>query len=151
MLVCYHLAARVDVELDGSAVVTYVERLPKEFSVSFAKAACRRDTDLLEYAGHNEMVHRQSLADDRDKGPVMKSLHPAPNLYFRGSNFMTPEVVRYGFTQFYAYELSTGRGIDRQPIFGVTVCNRETGENSPLSKVLQSRTDAERYVTMCLD
>ena len=29
-------------------VVAYVERLPKEFGVSFAKAACRRDTDLLD-------------------------------------------------------------------------------------------------------
>ena len=47
MLVCYHLAARVDVD-SMDPVVTYVERLPKEFSVSFAKAACRRDTDLLD-------------------------------------------------------------------------------------------------------
>ena len=46
MIVCYELAARVEEDM-MDAVVTYVERFPKEFSVSFAKAACRRDSDLL--------------------------------------------------------------------------------------------------------
>lgn len=46
MLVCYRLAAKV-AEEQMDAVVTYVERLPKEFSVTFAKAACRRDASLL--------------------------------------------------------------------------------------------------------
>jgi hypothetical protein len=46
MLVCFRLAAKVE-EAEMGAVVTYIERMPKEFSVTFAKAACRRDADLL--------------------------------------------------------------------------------------------------------
>ena len=46
MVVVYALAARVE-EDQMDPIVTYVERFPKEFSVSFAKAACRRDPDLL--------------------------------------------------------------------------------------------------------
>jgi len=46
MLVCYRLAAKVE-ESEMDPVVRYVERLPKEFSVTFAKAACRRDSELL--------------------------------------------------------------------------------------------------------
>ena len=46
MIVVYELAARVEEDM-MDPVVTYVERFPKEFSVSFAKAACRRDPDLL--------------------------------------------------------------------------------------------------------
>jgi hypothetical protein len=46
MIVVYELAARVEEDM-MDPVVTYVERFPKEFSVSFAKAACRREPDLL--------------------------------------------------------------------------------------------------------
>lgn len=46
MIVVYELAARVEEE-QMDPVVTYIERFPKEFSVSFAKAACRREPDLL--------------------------------------------------------------------------------------------------------
>jgi hypothetical protein len=46
MIVVYELAARVEEEM-MNPVVEYIERFPKEFSVSFAKAACRRDPDLL--------------------------------------------------------------------------------------------------------
>ena len=49
MIVVYELAARVE-ETMMDPVVEYVERFPKEFSVSFAKAACRRDPDLLNTA-----------------------------------------------------------------------------------------------------
>ncbi len=46
MLVCYRLAANVNVK-DVQPVVDYVERMPKEFSVTFAKAAVRRDPGLV--------------------------------------------------------------------------------------------------------
>lgn len=38
-------------------------------------------------------------------------------------NFMTPHIERYGVTQAgnYVYEVSSGEGIDRQPLYGVTV------------------------------
>jgi hypothetical protein len=46
MLVCYRLAANVTTK-DVDPIVDYVERLPKEFSVTFAKQAVRRDTSLV--------------------------------------------------------------------------------------------------------
>ncbi|MGE0677813.1 hypothetical protein [Pseudolabrys sp.] len=46
MLVCYNLAHRVDKDT-VSKVVKYIERLPKEFSVTFANAACKRDPHLV--------------------------------------------------------------------------------------------------------
>jgi hypothetical protein len=46
MLVCFQLAARVN-ESNADAVITYMERLPKEFSVTFAKAATVRDEELV--------------------------------------------------------------------------------------------------------
>ena len=41
MLACYNLAHRVQME-DAEAVIKYVERMPKEFSVTFATAACKK-------------------------------------------------------------------------------------------------------------
>jgi hypothetical protein len=46
MLVCLNLAHRVT-ELTAAPVVTYVERMPKEFAVTFATAACRRNAQLV--------------------------------------------------------------------------------------------------------
>lgn len=46
MLVCYRLAAAVT-DKDVGPVVDYCERLPKEFSITFAKQAVRRDAKLI--------------------------------------------------------------------------------------------------------
>jgi len=46
MLVCYRLAMNITVK-DVEPVVDYMERLPKEFSVTFAKTAARRDASLV--------------------------------------------------------------------------------------------------------
>lgn len=46
MLVAYNLAHRIS-ESDASPVVQYIERMPKEFAVTFAKAACRRNPNLV--------------------------------------------------------------------------------------------------------
>jgi hypothetical protein len=46
MLVCYNLAHRVD-KSDIAPVIKYIERLPKEFAITFAKAACKRNRDLV--------------------------------------------------------------------------------------------------------
>lgn len=46
MLVSYNLAARVD-DKNAEPVITYMERMNKEFAVSFAKAACRRHPQLV--------------------------------------------------------------------------------------------------------
>lgn len=46
MLVVYNLAHRVDAKT-LSPVIQYVERMPKEFAVTFAKAACKRNPELV--------------------------------------------------------------------------------------------------------
>ena len=59
MLVCYSLAARVT-EAEVGNVITYVERMPKEFTVTFAKAACRRDPDLVNTAAFGSWAVRNA-------------------------------------------------------------------------------------------
>ena len=46
MLICYSLAARVDIAT-VDPVIEYIERLPKEFAVTFAKTAGRRNKQLV--------------------------------------------------------------------------------------------------------
>lgn len=46
ILITYNLAARVDKD-NADPIITYMERLPKEFAVTFAKAACRRMPELV--------------------------------------------------------------------------------------------------------
>lgn len=45
MLVCYSLAARIDAAT-AEPIIQYVERMPKEFALTFARAACNRDYKL---------------------------------------------------------------------------------------------------------
>lgn len=46
MLVVYNLAHRVDAKTI-KPVIEYIERMPKEFAVTFAKAACKRNGELV--------------------------------------------------------------------------------------------------------
>lgn len=46
MLVCFNLAHHVDAQT-AAPIIQYVSRLPKEFAVTFAKAACKRDKLLV--------------------------------------------------------------------------------------------------------
>ena len=42
--------------------------------------------------------------------------------YFNNQpNFMTPKVIKYGQTSNYLYELSEGRGLGNNKVYGVTV------------------------------
>lgn len=45
MLVCYSLAARVSND-NADPIIKYIERMPKEFALTFARAACNRDYKL---------------------------------------------------------------------------------------------------------
>lgn len=61
MLVCYQLAHRVT-EKTMSPVITYMERMPKEFAITFAKSAARRDDSLIDTAAFSKFcVDNQSL------------------------------------------------------------------------------------------
>lgn len=55
MLVCYTLAARVKVE-DCDQVITYIDRMPKEFAVIFGKAAVGRDPRLVTTDGFKKWI-----------------------------------------------------------------------------------------------
>lgn len=46
MLVCYSLAHQIKLQ-DAAQVIEYMERLPKEFAVTFATTACRRQIQLV--------------------------------------------------------------------------------------------------------
>lgn len=46
MLICYQLAHMITVK-DAAPVVAYMERLPKEFAVTFATTACKRNAQLV--------------------------------------------------------------------------------------------------------
>lgn len=48
MLIAYNLAHRVQAD-EVKAVLTYVDRMPKEFSVTFATSACKRNVKLVSH------------------------------------------------------------------------------------------------------
>jgi hypothetical protein len=59
MLVAYNLAHRVSAD-NAKAVITYVERMPKDFSVTFAKAACKRDPRLVSTPDFNKWAMKNA-------------------------------------------------------------------------------------------
>lgn len=64
--------------------------------------------------------------------------------YFKGHNFMTPDIVRRGRVGPYVYELSTGRGFGNEPIWGVTVHDTRTDTRADdLSACCFSAQEAE--------
>ena len=68
--------------------------------------------------------------------------------YFEGSNFMTPDVIKYGhIDNNRVYELSTGTGFNNNEIYGVTIRTKHDAENcDDLSQMCVSLEDAERYI-----
>jgi hypothetical protein len=46
MLVCFTLAARVD-KTNIAPLITYIERMPPEFTITFGRAAILRDVKLV--------------------------------------------------------------------------------------------------------
>lgn len=55
MLVCFNLAYRVTMDTID-AVITYVDRLPKEFGVIFAKSAAARDMEFVRAKGMQKWI-----------------------------------------------------------------------------------------------
>lgn len=64
----------------------------------------------------------------------------------KGSNFMTPEILRYGRAGPFVYELATGSGIGGGAIFGVTVV-RATKHRTDLGRCFSSLSQAEDYIS----
>lgn len=77
----------------------------------------------------------------------MKKILIPPKGVFRGSNFMTPDVLGYYKLRLGYAELSHGRGMSNQPIFGVTVRpDIAFGSQGVRSKMFQSREEALTYI-----
>lgn len=71
--------------------------------------------------------------------------------YGDSKNFMTPNVMRRGkINKNRAYELSNGRGMSNQKIYGVTIVdiddNGNTTRRTDLSDCFQSLDSAERFI-----
>lgn len=61
----------------------------------------------------------------------------------KGTNFVTPDIIRYGCVGKYVYELSTGMLMGTR-MYGVTVV--ADGKISDLSASFISIEDAEKYI-----
>lgn len=73
--------------------------------------------------------------------------HYPPRGVFKGTNMMTPTVIGYVKVARGWVEFSKGRGIEDEPIFGVTVRDSNGEQLSPdPSKLLHSYTDAINYI-----
>jgi hypothetical protein len=59
MLVCYTLAARADAK-NIAPIMTYIERMPAEFTITFGKAAVQRDYELINTEAFGEWTARNS-------------------------------------------------------------------------------------------
>ena len=77
---------------------------------------------------------------------------------FKGKNFMTPKILRYGQAGNVLYELSYGTGIyGDSDLYGVTVLEKQDGKwvsshaahenfDDVLSQVFYSREEAETHI-----
>ena len=71
----------------------------------------------------------------------VKPVGRVPSGMFAGSNFMTPNRLGYFQLRVGYAELSEGRGMSHQPIFGVTVRPDEAR-----SRLFQSKAAAMEYI-----
>ncbi len=58
-------------------------------------------------------------------------------------NFMTPEVISYHTTSKYFIEYSTGRGIDNDAIYGLTIYDIESEGLLDISSYYSSKEEAQ--------
>ncbi len=70
--------------------------------------------------------------------------------YKYANNFMTPNLIRYGFiNRFIVYELSQGKGINHEDIFGLTLVSigrDNKTHRSEKSRLCMSLKIAEEYI-----
>lgn len=65
----------------------------------------------------------------------------------KGDNIMTPTAIAYGWTaDGHPWELTQGTDFDRNPLYGVTVAEREGWVDLDRSRLFRSRPDAETYI-----
>lgn len=59
MLVCYQLAHEIKAK-DSAQIIEYIERLPKEFAVTFATTACKKNVDLVSEPAFDKWARQNS-------------------------------------------------------------------------------------------
>lgn len=65
----------------------------------------------------------------------------------RGKNFMTPDILAHEYAGHYVIELSRGAGIGGGLLYGVTVVDMATKEESnELSRCFDTRKEARTYI-----
>jgi hypothetical protein len=74
----------------------------------------------------------------------------SPRSYFPNKNFMTPYVLRTGFRGQYAYELSEGEGFSGEPMYGVSLRLKSTGERVD-GTLFQSLIAAEKFISELME
>jgi hypothetical protein len=71
----------------------------------------------------------------------MRKLRKRPEGHFDGVNFMTPNIIGYYRLQDGYAELSEGLGMNRTPIYGVTI-----SPHRDLSRCFASLAEATKYI-----
>lgn len=66
--------------------------------------------------------------------------------YVSGENWFTSKVERYGHEGRFVYELSSGKDITGDVMYGVTVVEIGRGRRSDKSRGLHSLKEAEEYI-----
>ena len=67
------------------------------------------------------------------------------NLYFKGKNFMTPDIIEYGCSDTYLYEFASGTGIERgTKMYGVTVIEILPGFSDAMEEYEKDATEENR-------
>jgi hypothetical protein len=74
----------------------------------------------------------------------------SPRSYFPNTNFMTPYVLRTGFRGRYAYELSEGESFSGEPMYGVSLRLKSTGERVD-GKLCKSMIEAEKFISELME
>lgn len=67
-------------------------------------------------------------------------------VYGSNQNFMTPKVMDYGQRGRFVWELSSGRGMSNQPIYGVTIIEVDGSRRLDLSRMFPSEHAARKYI-----
>lgn len=67
--------------------------------------------------------------------------------FVKGKNFMTPDFIEYGRTGIFVYEITKGRGLDGNDIYGVTVVETDKCKRTELGKCVDSLEEAREYAT----
>lgn len=66
--------------------------------------------------------------------------------HVKGKNVMTPTVMSYGKAGEYIYELSKGRGIFSDIIYGITVVHPDKGKQDNLSTCCHTEQEIQEHL-----